>query len=70
MATQVYDVFENAVDEIPHDQWKTFESTQTDIDNRLSILCIKKQGMCGAEYFPAGRGEDKNPRGGAGQKNA
>ena len=34
-------------------------------------------GMCGAEYFPAGRDEDKNPRGGAkvkirgaGQKNA
>ena len=34
-------------------------------------------GMCGAELFPAGRGEDKNPRGGAkvkirgaGQKNA
>ena len=23
-------------------------------------------GMCGAEYFPPGRGEDKNPRGGAG----
>ena len=22
-------------------------------------------GMCGAEYFPAGRGENKNPRGGA-----
>ena len=23
--------------------------------------------MCGAELFPAGRGKDKNPRGGAGQ---
>ena len=27
-------------------------------------------GMCGAELFPAGRGEDKNPRGGAGQGGA
>ena len=25
-------------------------------------------GMCGAELFPAGRGEDKNPRGGAGRR--
>ena len=25
-------------------------------------------GMCGAELFPAGRGEDENPRGGAKRK--
>ena len=24
-------------------------------------------GMCGAELFPAGQGEDKNPRGGVGR---
>ena len=29
-----------------------------------------ESGMCGAEYFPAGRGEDKNPRGGAGRGGA
>ena len=30
----------------------------------------KQAGMWGAELFPAGRGEDENPRGGAGRKSA
>ena len=31
----------------------------------FSSLRISMPGMCGAELFPAGRGEEKNPRGGA-----
>ena len=37
----------------------------------MGIFASKKTphipGMCGAELFPAGRGEDENPRGGVGR---
>ena len=35
----------------------------------VSLVLVRgvyKLGMGGAEHFPAGRGEDKNPRGGVG----
>ena len=35
------------------------------INQHAIPLSLKIPGMCGAELFPAGRGEDKNPRGGA-----
>ena len=48
-----------------------------DINRKNGYFRVYPSGMCGAELFPAGRGKDKNPRGGAkvkirgaGQKNA
>ena len=35
-------------------------------DHKLMISYVA--GMCGAELFPAGRGKDENPRGGAKMK--